>query len=101
MSGKSVKHYKINFNYNASRYNSTPRSINTLQIARHYSKVLSEGNGKGSIYRQMYETVTGFFCLKLKISINTEPIGFSILCELHVGSVMVLGFFYILEIKRY
>ena len=41
----------------------------------------------------MYETVTGFFCLKLKISINTEPIGFSILCELHVGSVMVLGFF--------
>ena len=33
------------------------------------------------------------FCLKLRISITTEPIGLSILSELQIGPVMVLGYF--------
>ena len=33
------------------------------------------------------------FSLKLKISITTEPIGFFILGKLHIGPVMVLGYF--------
>ena len=31
--------------------------------------------------------------MKLKISITTEPIGFSILWRLHTGPLMVLSFF--------
>ena len=31
--------------------------------------------------------------MKLKISITTEPIGFSILGKLHIGPVIVLGYF--------
>ena len=30
--------------------------------------------------------------VKLKISVITEPIGFSLLSKLHIGSVMVLGY---------
>ena len=33
------------------------------------------------------------FCLKLQIYMNTEPIGFSILYKLHIGPVMVFGYF--------
>ena len=33
------------------------------------------------------------FCLKHKISINTKPIGFSILDKLHIGPIIVLGYF--------
>ena len=36
--------------------------------------------------------VVRVFCLKLKISITTELIGFSILGKLHIGPVMVLGY---------
>ncbi len=32
------------------------------------------------------------FCLKLKVSITTEPIWFSILGKLHIGPVIVLGY---------
>ena len=34
-----------------------------------------------------------FFYRKLNISINTEPIGFSILGKLHIGLGMVLSYF--------
>ena len=34
--------------------------------------------------------VVRVICLKLKISITTEPIGFSNLGKLHIGPVMVL-----------
>ena len=37
--------------------------------------------------------VLSFFCLKLKISITTELIGFSVLVKLHVDPVMVSGYF--------
>ena len=52
-----------------------------------------------SIFRQLGATiadqitllykVVSAFCLKLKISLTTEPIGFSILGKLHIGSLMV------------
>ena len=44
--------------------------------------------------------VVRFFCLKLEISITTEPIGFSYLGKLHMGPVMVLGYF-ILRFKSF
>ena len=45
-----------------------------------------------SSYILSYKVVS-FFCLKHKISITTELIGFSISSNLHIGSVMVLGYF--------
>ena len=34
-----------------------------------------------------------FFCLKIKILVTTEPIGFYVLWKLLIGTVMVLGYF--------
>ena len=34
-----------------------------------------------------------FICMKLKISIITEPIGFSILGKLYIGPLIINGFF--------
>ena len=39
----------------------------------------------------LYKGVS-FFCLKLRISITTELIGFSISGKLHIGPEMVLGY---------
>ena len=38
---------------------------------------------------------SNFFCLKLKTSITTGLIEFSLLLKLHIGIGMVLGYFYI------
>ena len=46
----------------------------------------------GAVASLLYKVVS-FFCLKLKISLTTEPIGFFILCKLHIGPVMVLCYF--------
>ena len=35
-----------------------------------------------------------FFCMKLKISITSEPIEFSILGKLHIGPGVVLGYLF-------
>ncbi len=40
----------------------------------------------------LYKAVR-FLCLKLKISITTEPIRFYFLGKLHIGPVMVYGYF--------
>ena len=40
----------------------------------------------------LYKAVR-FLCLKLKISLTTEPIGLSALGKFHIGPVMVLDYF--------
>ena len=49
-------------------------------------------HGKKNSYILLFKVVR-FFCLKLKISITTETIGFSVLGKHHTGPVMVLGYF--------
>ena len=44
-------------------------------------------HAKGGASILLYK-VLRFFCLKLKISITTEPIGFYILGKLHIGTVV-------------
>ena len=39
--------------------------------------------------------VVSFFCLKIRITITSEPIWFSDFCRLQAGPVMVLGYFVI------
>ena len=34
------------------------------------------------------------FCLKLKISMTTKPVGFDIVGKLHIGPVMSLGYLF-------
>ena len=40
-----------------------------------------------------------FFCLKLKISITIEPIGFSLPGDLQIDPLMVLGYFIYLDLR--
>ena len=64
-----------------------PRAEHTMSLIYGLPTVM--GN---VIFLFLYPIIKVFFCLKLKI-LTTEPIGFSILGKLHIGSVIVLGYF--------